>query len=32
MPDRDLTSPDELMIEIYRAIYAALESRLHLIG
>ena len=32
MPDRDLTSPDELMIEIYWAIYAALESRLHLIG
>lgn len=32
MPDRDVTSPDELMIEIYRAIYAALESRLHLIG
>jgi hypothetical protein len=32
MPDRDLTSPDELMIEIYRAIYSALESRLHLIG
>jgi len=32
MPDRDSTSPEELMIEIYRAIYAALESRLHLIG
>ena len=32
MPDRDLTSPDDLMIEIYQAIYAALESRLHLIG
>ncbi len=32
MPERDLTSPDELMIEIYLAIYAALESRLHLIG
>jgi len=32
MPDRDVTSPVELMIEIYRAIYAALESRLHLIG
>jgi len=32
MPDRDYTSPDELMIEIYRAIYSALESRLHLIG
>ncbi len=32
MPERDLTSLDDLMIEIYRAIYAALESRLHLIG
>ena len=32
MPDRDVTSPDELMREIYLAIYAALESRLHLIG
>jgi len=32
MPERDVTSPDELMIEIYRAIYSALESRLHLIG
>ncbi len=31
MPD-SYTNPDELMIEIYRAIYAALESRLHLIG
>jgi len=32
MSDSDFTSPEELMIEIYRAIYAALESRLHLIG
>ena len=32
MPDRDALTPDALMIEIYRAIYAALESRLHLIG
>ena len=32
MSDRDFTSPEELMIEIYRAIYTALESRLHLIG
>jgi len=32
MPDRDFTSPEELMIEIYRAIFTALESRLHLIG
>jgi hypothetical protein len=31
MPD-SYTTPDELMREIYRAIYAALESRLHLIG
>lgn len=31
MPDI-YTTPDELMLEIYRAIYAALESRLHLIG
>jgi hypothetical protein len=32
MPQSDFNSPEELMIEIYRAIYAALESRLHLIG
>ena len=32
MPYRDFTSPEELMIEIYRAIFTALESRLHLIG
>ena len=32
MPDRDYTSPDELMRDIYLAIYAALESRLYLIG
>ncbi len=31
MPD-SYTAPDELMREIYLAIYAALESRLHLIG
>ena len=31
MPD-NYTAPDELMREIYLAIYAALESRLHLIG
>ena len=31
MPD-SYTNPDELMREIYLAIYAALESRLHLIG
>ncbi len=32
MPDRDAVTPDELMREIYLAIFAALESRLHLIG
>jgi hypothetical protein len=32
MPQSDINSPEELMVEIYRAIYAALESRLHLIG
>jgi len=32
MPQSDFNSPEELMVEIYRAIYAALESRLHLIG
>lgn len=32
MPQSDYRSPEELMIQIYRAIYAALESRLHLIG
>jgi len=31
MPD-SYTTPDELMREIYLSIYAALESRLHLIG
>ena len=32
MPDHTFESPDELMVVIYRAIYTALESRLHLIG
>ncbi|HCM15498.1 MAG TPA: hypothetical protein DHW79_06090 [Candidatus Cloacimonas sp.] len=32
MPQSDFNSPEELMVEIYRAIYTALESRLHLIG
>ena len=32
MPQSDFMSLEELMVEIYRAIYAALESRLHLIG
>ena len=31
MPD-SYTTPEDLIIEIYRAIYTALESRLHLIG
>jgi hypothetical protein len=32
MADRVFESAEELMAEIYRAIYTALESRLHLIG
>ncbi len=32
MPQSELNSPEELMVEIYRAIFTALESRLHLIG
>ncbi len=32
MPQSDLNSPEELMIQIYRAIYAALESRFNLFG
>ncbi len=32
MPQSDFMSPEELMVEIYRAIYAALESCLHLLG
>ena len=32
MPQSDFMSPEGLMVEIYRAIYTALESRLHLIG
>ena len=32
MPQSDFMSPDELMVEIYRAIYAALESRFKFIG
>ncbi len=32
MPDSDAVTPDELMREIYLAIFTALESRLHLIG
>jgi hypothetical protein len=32
MADKVFDSPDELIAEIYRAIYTALESRLHLIG
>ncbi len=32
MPEQNSNTLDEIMIEVYRAIYAALESRLHLIG
>ena len=32
MQDSNAVTPDELLRKIYRAIYAALESRLHLIG
>lgn len=32
MPEQSSSTLDEIMVEVYRAIYAALESRLHLIG
>ena len=32
MPEQTSNTIDEIMIEVYRAIYSALESRLHLIG
>jgi hypothetical protein len=32
MPEQNSNSLDEIMVEVYRAIYSALESRLHLIG
>lgn len=32
MPDTVYENPDELMADIYRAIYSALEGKLHLIG
>lgn len=32
MPEQNSNTLDEIMTEVYRAIYAALESRLHLIG
>ena len=32
MPEQNRSTIDEIMIEVYRAIYSALESRLHLIG
>ncbi len=32
MPDQNSNNLDEIMVEIYRAIFSALESRLHLIG
>lgn len=32
MPKQDSNNLDEIMVEVYRAIHSALESRLHLIG
>ncbi len=32
MPEQISNNLDEIMVEVYRAIYASLESRLHLIG
>ncbi len=32
MPEQNSNTLDEIMVEVYRAIYAALESRLYLIG
>ena len=32
MPEQQSNTLDEIMVEVYRAIYSALESRLHLIG
>ena len=32
MPEQNPSTIDEIMVEVYRAIYSALESRLHLIG
>jgi len=32
MPEQNSNTLDEVMVEVYRAIYSALESRLHLIG
>ncbi len=32
MPEQNSNTIDAIMIEVYRAIYSALESRLHLIG
>lgn len=32
MPKQDSSNLDEIMVEVYRAIHSALESRLHLIG
>ena len=32
MPEQNSNNLAEVMVEVYRAIYAALESRLHLIG
>ncbi len=32
MPEQNSNTLDDVMVEIYRAIYSAFESRLHLIG
>jgi len=32
MPEQNSNTLDDVMVEVYRAIYSALESRLHLIG
>ena len=32
MPEQNSNTLDEVMVEVYRAIFSALESRLHLIG
>ena len=32
MPEQNSNNLDEIMVEVYRAIFSALESRLHLIG
>ncbi len=32
MPEQNSNALDEILVEVYRAIFSALESRLHLIG